>query len=177
MTLTMTRSGQRGSALLVTMILTGALLAGASVVVLMQMNSNRATDLTRNGLAAIYCAEAGLSAARPVVMANYGQWNPALQYESVFPGVEPPFLLSGIASHSIGSAGDTATDFVITLKDNDDEVPDNGSADFDLKIFIVSTCVKFPDNPKQVEELVQYTGGGQCYQSQLGGCGGNGNNN
>jgi hypothetical protein len=171
------RSPQRGSALLVTLILVGALLAGSAVLVVLQMSSNRSTDLTRNGLSSLYCAEAGLAAARPVVMSQYPSWGSALQAEYPNYNTEPPFL-TGI-NHSLD--GGSGSDFVVWLRDNDDEIAAggsaNGSADIDLKVFLVSTCIKYPDNPKQVEELVQYTGGGQCYQSQLGGCGGNGNSN
>jgi hypothetical protein len=85
--------------------------------------------------------------------------------------------LSGI-NHDID--GDGVADFTITLKDNDDELPplaNDTTRDNDLKVYVVSTCTKYPDTPKQVIELVQYNGGGNCYQSQQGGCGGNGNSN
>jgi len=69
------RIRQRGSAMLVTMIIISSLLAGAAVLVSMQLASNRSSDITRSGLSATYCAEAGLSAARSVVAANYNNWN------------------------------------------------------------------------------------------------------
>ena len=72
------RTSQRGSAMLVTMIVISSLLAGASVLVSMQLASNRATDLTRTGLSAMYCAEAGLTSAHASVAQNVASWNAAL---------------------------------------------------------------------------------------------------
>ena len=168
------RPVERGSAMLITMIIIGALLAGAAVVVSMQMSSNRSTDLTRTGVSALYCAEAGLAAAHPTVAANYSQWAASLGSAT-----QPAWLDNTVFSHDLD--GDGVDDFTITIKDNDDEIAPAANVpgtDIDLKIFIVSTCTKYlPDNPKQVTELIQYTGGGTCYQSQEGGCGGNGNSN
>jgi len=167
----MRRDRERGSAMIVTMIVVTSLLAGSAALVSMQMSGNRSTDLTRTGISALYCAEAGLVAARPVVAASYARWNGSLGT-----GAEPGWLSS--INHDVD--GDGVADFVITLKDNDDELPpltNDPTHDNDLKIFIVSTCTKYPDAPKQVMELVQYNGGGNCYQSQQGGCGGNGNSN
>ena len=173
--MTRRRHRERGSALLVTLVLIGALLAGSAVLVMLQMTSNRATDMTRNGMSSLYCAEAGLAAARGTVAANYPLWNAALAFQVANPGVEPPFLNS--VNHLIGA--DVTPDYVLTIADNQDETPpaNNPSVDNDLRIFLISTCIKFPDNPKQVEELIQFNGGGNCYNAQAGGCGGNGNNN
>jgi hypothetical protein len=166
------RSSQRGSAMLVTLLLITALLGGAAVLVATQMASNRSTDLVRTATLSSYCAEAGLAGARPVVTAGYSQWAGSLGT-----GAEPAWLASAI-SHDLD--GDGAADFSITLEDNDDELaPANNdrSRDNDLRIFIVSRCIKYGEVPRQISELVQYSGGGTCYQSQQGGCAGNGNSN
>ena len=44
---------------------------------------------------------------------------------------------------------------------------------------MVSTCVKFPDTPKQIRELVTFNGGGMCQQYHQQGldCTGRGNGN
>ena len=168
------RSTQRGSAMLVTLIIIASLLAGAGVLVSMQLASNRSSDLTRNGMSSMFCAEAGLAAARPIVAANYPLWASAL----ATPGVEPAWLSTGIGSHDIDNPPDGIADFMVYLKDNDDELPpaaNDPTHDSDLRVFIVSTCLKYTDTVQVVEELVQFTGGGSCYQSQEGGCGGNGN--
>lgn len=170
MTRVLRRSGQRGSAMLVTLIIVSALIAGGAVLVSMQMSSNRAAEVTNTGVASLYCAEAGLSAARPVVVANYPNWAGNLST-----GIEPSWL-AGI-DHDIDKDG--INDFVVTLQDNDDDLtgPNDLTTDQDLRIFVVSKCTKYPDNPKQVEELVRYSGGVQKYKAQAGGNAGNGNDN
>ena len=166
-----TRNPQRGSAMLITVLLVTALFAGAAVLVSMQLASTRSTDVTRTGLSSLYCAEAGLAAARSVVANNYAGWAGSLGSAS------EPSWLSGI-NHDLD--GDGSPDFMITLKDNDDELPpltNDLTRDNDLQVFIVSTCTKYPETKKQVEELVQFNLNATCYQSQEGGCGGNGNSN
>lgn len=167
----MTRCSQRGSAMLVTLILIAALLGGAAVLVSTQLAASRSTDLIRMTMLSTDCAEAGLSAARPVVLANYAQWAGSLGT-----GTEPSWITSAV-NHDLD--GDGAADFVITLKDNDDDAPAANDLlhDNDLRIFVVSRCTKYSETPKEIEELVQYSGGGTCYQSQQGGCASNGNSN
>lgn len=166
------RSGQRGSAMLVTLIIVSALIAGGAVLVSMQMSSNRGAEVTNTGVTALYCAEAGLAAARPVVVSSYLQWAGNLGT-----GVEPSWLSS--IDHDVDNDGASSNDFTITLKDNDDELSGTNDplVDQDLRIFVISTCNLFPDNPKQVMELVRYSGGGQKYKAQAGGNAGNGNDN
>ncbi len=162
---------QRGSAMFVTLTMVSTLVAGTAALVGIQLKQQKSNDITRSNMSALYCAEAGLAAARPLVAANYALWNASLGQST-----EPSWLSS--INHDLD--GDGVPDFTITLKDNDDELPpltNNPLQDNDLQVFVVSTCIKYADTPKQVEELVLYNGGGSCYQSQLGGCGGNGNNN
>lgn len=157
--------------MLVTMILIAALLAGAAVLAKMQIHSTRGAQITRVSISALHCAEAGLVAARPAVMTSYAQWNAALAA-----GTEPSWLAAVL--HDVD--GDGAADFRITLEDNDDEMAamsNDLARDNDLTVFIVSTCIKYPDVQMQVAELVRWNGGGNCYQAQLGGCGGNNNAN
>ncbi len=163
---------QQGSAMLVTLILISALLAGGIVLTSMQMSSNRATDVTNTGVSATYCAEAGLAAARSVVVANYTSWAGNLNT-----GTEPTFL--NAIDHDIDNPSDGISDFTITLKDDDDELTGTNdlAVDTNLRIFVISTCTKYPDSPKQVEELVRFTGAGTCYKAQQGGNSGNGNDN
>src|SRR5262245_14617585 len=167
----MTRGSHGGRAMLVTLILIAALLGGAAVLVSTQLASSRSTDLIRTTMQSTDCAEAGLAAARPVVLANYAQWAGSLGT-----GVEPSWITSGV-NHDLD--GDGAADFVITSKDNDDDAPatNDPTRDNDLRIFIVSRCIKYGEVPKEIEELVQFSGGGTCYQSQQGGCASNGNSN
>ena len=157
--------------MLVTMIIIAALLAGAAVLARMSMNSTRGSQATRTSISSLHCAEAGLVAARTAVMASYAQWNAALAA-----GTEPAWLAA--VPHDLD--GDAAADFRITLKDNDDEtapIANDLTRDNDLTVFIVSTCIKYPEVQTTVAEMVRWNGGGNCYQSQLGGCGGNNNAN
>lgn len=173
------RKAQRGSAMLVTMLVTSSLIAGGAVLVSMQLASNRGSDLARSGLAATYCAEAGLTAARSVVSANYAKWGTALLScgAGPYPCAEPAWLSVGIGSHALD--GGSGADFAVYLKDNDDEVTaaNDRTIDNDRSVFVVSRCLKYTDTVKEVEELVRFSGGGTCYQAQQGGCGGNANGN
>ena len=76
--------------------------------------------------------------------------------------------------------GDGIDDFHINIRDNDDEIapaPNAPGNDIDGRVYVISTCDKFPDNPRQVIELAKFTaGGGACYNG-AGGCDGNGNSN
>lgn len=188
----MTRQRERGSAMLVTLIVIAALLAGASVLVSMQLASTRGGGMDRTGMSALYCAEAGLEAALPVVQANYSApgsptgWGQALAASAPAPygaGIltEPPWLYSGINGanpygHDLD--GDHVDDFSVYLKDNsNDDAPsaDDPATDEDLRIFIVSTCTKYPDQPVQVQELIKYDNAtGHSYTHQLGGAYGQG---
>ena len=162
------RSSERGSAMLVTLIVVSALFAGAATLTSMQISSTRSADLGRQKTSSLSCAEAGLATARTAVAAHYSDWNSALGQS------EPSWLQS--LDHDIDDDG--VADFTLRLIDNADELDsDNPSVDNDLAVFVVSTCVKFGDAPAEVTELVRFSGGGSCYQAQLGGCGGNGNAN
>ncbi|HEY5923417.1 MAG TPA: hypothetical protein VIV11_17175 [Kofleriaceae bacterium] len=169
----MTRNSQRGSAMLVAMILMAALLAGAAVLVSLQISSNRSTEMTKTGITALYCAEAGLTATRASIAVNQSEWGDYLGA-----GTEPTWL--AVINHDIDPTLGGASDFTITLVDNDDEIPptpDAPTVDSDGKIFIVSRCTMFPDTPREVRELVSFTEVTHCYGAQRGGCGANGNMN
>jgi type II secretory pathway pseudopilin PulG len=158
--------------MLVAMILMAALLAGAAVLVSLQVSSNRNTELTKLGITALHCAEAGLTASRTAIGLNQTEWATNLGT-----GSEPAFLSSIVKDVD----GDTTNDpdFEITLWDNWDEVgTDVPGTDADGKIFIVSRCLRYlPDTPREVRELIDYTTITNCYTAQRGGCGGNGNMN
>lgn len=175
------RRKQHGGAMMMTLIVVAALLGGAAVLVSLQLGSNKATDVTRSGLTALYCAEAGLSAARPYVAANYAQWNSSggmcTATDQSTCGATS-WLSTMIGIHDLD--GDSAADFIVYLRDNNDEkspVPNDLATDDDQKVFIVSKCIKFADNYKQIQELVEFNGATPCTPSQQGGCNGNGNDN
>jgi hypothetical protein len=154
--------------MLVTMILISAMLSGAAVMVSLHLESVRGSGVTVSKVSSLYCAEAGITRARRTVAASYSQWNAALGQT-----VEPSWLAA--LDHDLD--GDGVADFTLQLRDNEDEVPSNVQRDNDLSVFIVSRCTKYPDTPTEVMELVRFNGAGNCYDAQLGGCGGNANAN
>lgn len=165
----MKRDSQRGSAMLVTVIIMVALLSGAAVLVSLQLGANKGTELTRTGISALYCSEAGLTASRSLIGVNQATWAASLGT-----GVEPSWL--SVVDHDVDDDG--SADWVVTLEDNYDEVgTDVPGTDTDSKIYIVSRCLKYTDTPREVRELVSYAHMSNCYTSQRGGCGGNGNMN
>ncbi len=171
----MKRHAQRGTAILITMIVTVALLGGGAVLVGMQMSSTRSTEVSRSSMTALHCAEAGLNAARKPVNDGYtadGTWGGFLGMNT-----EPTFANPTAIDHDLDN--DTGNDFLITLEDNDDEIGFTPSAtiDNDLQIYVVSTCIKFPENRKQVRELIRFKVNQKFYNSQAGGIGGNNNVN
>ncbi len=169
---TVVRQRERGTAILVTLVLIVALLGGGAVLVGMQLQSTRSTEVVRNGTISANCAESGLAAARALVATNYAGWNAALT--AGLTNQEPAFLST--LNHDLDNDG--TADFTVILKDNDDEAgtPDY-TKDNDLQVWLIATCTKFPEHQKKVSELVRVSVGGTCYDSQLGGCGGNGNQN
>ncbi len=61
---------------------------------------------------------------------------------------------------------------MLYLRDDADEptVAQNYAVDLNARAYIVSTCIKYPDTPRQVKELVQVGGGGGTnYTGQQGG--------
>ena len=170
------RDPQRGSAMLLTLIIITSLLAGTSVLVAMQLQSTRTADLTRNGVAALYCAEAGLAAARPIMANNYTQWNAAFAAQTLAEAtnpsafVEPTFLGPGAFSHDLD--GDGVADFHVMIRDNEDEVapaPNDPNTDLDQTAYLIVECIKFPDMPKRVEELARFNPGGLANIRTIGG--------
>ena len=164
------RSRERGSALLVTLIVMTAMLAGAALMTSMLLTSTHTADVYRTKVQSLHCAEAGLPIASAAVAANYQGWNAAFAS-----GGQPAW----IASLGRDLDGDSIPDIELTIRDNEDEGAgvNDPLHDSDLALYVVSTCTKYPDTPTSVSELVRFSGGGNCYESQLGGCGGNNNAN
>jgi len=171
----MTRNPERGSAMLVTMIVIAALLAGAAVLASMQLSSNRSTELTRNGLAALYCAEAGLSSTRQTVISNQGLWDAALVAncaDTVCTTLVEPAWITAL-DRDIDDDG--SVDFTVSIRDDDDDV--NQDDDANDTIFVVARCIKYPDSPRVVEQLLLYKPAANPYGCQTGGVDSRGNAN
>ena len=172
------KNSERGSAMLITLVLISALLGGAAILSSLQISSVRGTGLSRSKMSATYCAEAGLTMSHVSASKNYSLWNSALCKPSCAAPAQPSWLGSNAFSHDLDDDG--VDDFSITLRDDDDEVapaPNDPAIDLNYKVYLVSTCLKYPDTPVQVMELVKYSPTAQCYQSQEGGCNSRGNMN
>jgi hypothetical protein len=135
--------------MLIVMVVVGSMMTAGAVLVRMQLSSSNASHVNHSATVGLYCAEAGLTAVRDAVIANVASWNAAL----VDPA-EPAFL----SAISRDIDGDGASDFTISLRDNDDEPVNDLTMDTDLTVFVVSTCIKHPDTRTQVTELVTSTG-------------------
>lgn len=171
--------------MLITLLLTVALLSGGAVFLGMQLKSSRSAGLVKQKITAEQCAEAGIVASRTTVASNYGLWSTSLCNQPAPNGTgtcvigssasEPTWLNASVIDHDLDDNG--TSDFVLTLIDNFDEVApsaNDATKDNDLQVWIVSTCTS-GEITTQVRELVKYTPGNTCYQAQLGGCGGGGN--
>lgn len=156
------------------MTLLAALLAAGATVLYLQLSATRSAGLVTRTRSALFCAEAGLVAARAQIGNNYAVWNSLLDGN---PATNPPWypIVGDIDNPPNGN------DYSVTIKDNDDELPplaNNPKKDNDLSVFIVSRCTKFGDMKRTVMELVTYQGGGNLYRNQAGfGPGGTGNKN
>jgi hypothetical protein len=113
----------------------------------------------------LFCAEGGLSTAHAVAAANTADWPAVLDGD---PGNDP-------AWHPIrgylAAGGSGRPDFEVTLRDNDDELPplaNDPSRDNDRRVFLVSRCLRYPEHPRTVMELIEYAGGGHAYRDQSG---------
>lgn len=159
------RDPRRGAALMSTIIILTGLLAAASMTAYLVTAETRSTAYTTMARRSLFCAEAGLAVARPIAAANYATWTQALDAD---PSNDPPWY--PITGH-VELAALGPVDFEVTLRDNDDELPplDNDPArDNDLRVFIVARCTKYPEHPRTVMELIEYSAAGHTYRNQAG---------
>jgi hypothetical protein len=172
----MTRaSRERGVAMFIVMIVVVGLTTVALLGIYLTLGETKATSYGVDADAALYCAEAGLAKARPIIGANYGSWAAILDTD---PSNDPSWYpITG----DLDVPPDGKNDFVVTIKDDDDEppgTPNDPTVDNDLSVYIVSTCTRYADTPRQVTELIHYKGGGTSYRNQSGqGAGNTGNTN
>src|SRR5688572_21424177 len=100
------------------MVVLVALLAAGAALLSIQLGSTRQAGLAADQRGALYCAEGGLVAARPVLLANYAGWALVLDAD---PGNDPAWYpITGDLD------GNGSVDFEVTIRDNDDEpAPDD----------------------------------------------------
>ena len=155
------QQAQRGSALVVVMIILIALLAAGAVAIRLQMSDTRSTGLVRQSRDSLFCAEAGLAAARETV-ANWGRegrWNSLLTADTADDPTGYPI--------SVDTDGDTEEDYNVVIVDNDDG-DGNPEADADQRVFIVSTCTRNANTPRTVRELIRFNAIANSYSNQAG---------
>jgi hypothetical protein len=165
------KRSQRGAALVVTMILVTALLAAGSLALYLHVSDTHSASFVAQNRGALFCAEAGLAGARDYISENSTDW---------------PVMLDGTTSNDPDGYpvegdldGDGNMDWHVEIRDNDDEYPtDNPDVDTDGTIFMVATCLNYTDTPRELLEMVSFTGGGTNYRNQSGqGAGGSNNAN
>ena len=165
----MRADSQRGAALALTMILISALLAGGALALYLQVSDVRSAQYVTEKRAALYCAEAGLVGARGYVVANSGSWTLMLNGDTLDDPEGYP------VEGDLDDDGDA--DWRVVIKDNDDEHPsDNPASDSDGTVFMISTCLTYPDTPREVMQLVRVSAGQHRYRNQRGQGAGNTSN-
>lgn len=167
----LSKRSQRGAALTVTMILVTALLSAGSLALYLQVADTHSAQYVAQSRGALFCAEAGLAGARDYISNNSTDW--------------PVMLDSDTSNDPTGYPvegdldGDSVMDWHVEIRDNDDEFPtDDPNTDTDGTIFMVGTCLNYTDTPREVLEMISFTGGGTNYRNQSGqGAGGSNNAN
>ena len=165
------RSGQRGAAMMVVLIVTTSLLIAGSLAVKMSASEAKGTAYLSSSRRALYCAEAGLAATRAALGAGYTNWNGWLDGTNT-----TGYPIKGYIDHTTTTG---AYEWSVSIRDNDDETVTNlPTVDSDQAVFVLSTCLAYPETPRTVGELVSFTGGGASYRNQSGqGASNTGNNN
>jgi hypothetical protein len=165
--------GQRGAAMLLVSTILIALLAGGGVALYLQLQNTKSAALVKASTNSLYCAEAGVIAARPSIALNFLTWPVLLDGND---GNDPDWYpIRGDLD------GDGVNDYEVTIRDNDDEVPpapNNPAFDNDRRVFAIGRCLQNSDVSREVVELLVVAGGGYVYRNQAGGGGWNtGNQN
>jgi Tfp pilus assembly protein PilX len=161
--------GQRGAALVVTMMVVIALLAAGALALYLQMADTHSAQYVTQKRGALYCAESGLAGARDYILANATSWPTMLDSDSTNDPVGYP--VEGDLD------GDNVNDWHVVLRDDDDEFPTNDpTVDTNGTVFMVATCLAYPDTPREILQMISVSGGGMNYRNQSGQGAGNTNN-
>lgn len=162
---------QRGAAMAITLILTTALLGAGALALYLQMSDTKAARSMTESRSALFCAEAGLASGRAYVALHAVDWPLMLDDDDT--NDPDGYPITGDLD------GDAVDDWIVTIRDNDDELAPAANVptvDADGTIFMVSTCTKHPEAPREVLEMLSFGGGGTNYRNQLGQGGGGTNN-
>jgi hypothetical protein len=150
---------QRGAALVVTMMVVVALLAAGALALYLQMADTHAAQYVAKGRGALYCSESGLAGARDYIATHQSDW-PAMM-DSDASNDPDGYPVEGDLD------GDGVNDWHVTIRDDEDEFPTNNpNVDVNGMIFVVGTCLAYPDTPREVTEMISLSGGGTHYRNQ-----------
>ena len=169
------RSPERGVAMFIVLLVVTSLMTVGLLAIYLTLGATKSTAYSVDSKSALSCAEAGLAKARPLSGATYASWAAILDTD---PSNDPSWYpITG----DLDVPGDNTNDFTVTVRDNDDEptgTANDPTKDNDMRVFVVSKCTRFPETPREVTELIYYTGGGNSYRNQSGqGAGNTGNSN
>lgn len=157
-----------------------ALLGIAAIGLSLQLNSTKSTALVKDSRASLYCAEAGLAAARAALIQNRSDWNNVLDGSSigtwyVLPPAIPPEEVGIVGD--LDGIGPLTADYSVVIRDDADG-DNNLDRDNNDTIIVTSTCLLYPTAPATVTEIISLMGRGQAYRNQSGqGSGNTGNAN
>ena len=160
-------------AMVLVITILAALLGIAAIGLSLQLNSTKSTGLIKDTRAALYCAEAGLAAARATLIANREEWGDVLNGDPVtWYSTTDPEGITGDAD------GDGVTgDYSVTIRDDGDDTV--FTTDDNDTIIVTSTCLLYETTaPASVIEVISMLGQGHAYRNQSGqGSGNTGNAN
>lgn len=160
---------QSGMAMVLVITILAALLGIAAIGLSLQLDSTKSAGLIRDSRTSLYCAEAGLAAARETLITNYSDWNKVLDGTGApWYSATPPLGITGDANKD----GAATADFSVTFTDDGEEDGDT-TVDSNQTIIVTSTCLLYPRAPTQVIEVLSLLAGAGCaYRDQAGqGCG------
>lgn len=166
---------ESGMAMVVVVTILAALLAGGAVALVLQVGNTKQAGLVKSQRAAMYCAEAGLVAARGALSATPSLWNALLDAD---PDNNPSWYPHGVGvTGDIDQPPDGDVDYQVVVRDDDDGDGDPES-DANARIYVISRCIKYPNTPAEIVELIDMSGAGHTYRNQAGqGPGNTGNAN
>jgi hypothetical protein len=169
------RNPERGVAMFVVLMVVSSLMMVGLLAIYLTLSETRSTSYVTDAKASLYCAEGGLAKARALIASNYAAWGQLLDTDA---GNDPAWYpITG----DLDVPGDGTSDFSVTVRDNDDEpvgTANDPTHDNDMRLYVVSTCLRYPETPREVTELIYYSGGGNSYRNQSGqGAGNTGNSN
>lgn len=145
-----------------------ALLGIGAISLSLQLNSTKSATLVKDSRSSLYCAEAGIAAARNELTANRSAWDALLADPT---GADFPFYpIQGDID------GDGTADFTVTIKDDGDDL--DFTTDVNGTIIVTSVCDKFDNAPATIIEVIRIAAQGHTYRNQSGqGSGNTGNAN